>query len=571
MPTPPSIVRKESRTIIFVTFEGPFAPLAGLAAVMRELPPRMAKLERCLTVAPYFQAITRCKPKLLADIRPTGARVLVPFGDEQHEVEIFEHVDAGGLRSLLLAAEGFFTAPCDCGNPSNPEAPCNPYVNPGKPDQLLRDSLLLSAAAPRAAAELGYDQDVIFHLQDWETACAAEAACLESRLKSYRCLLTLHNPYDQPISAADWARVSASPPTADSVLGNTLSSMSAPLTTVSEHFAHELISEPLHSRVYAGHLQTAFQEKGMEGVANGAFRRSDLPAEAVEAARRQDYSLLLAEKARRRAAMVQITQEYRPLNTWGQIRWEGFDGPTFLFIGRDDSRQKGHDVAAAAVAQMPTGAARYIFSVVPGEQGADGLRFLRRLAEERPGEVLVYPFRMERGYDLLQQGCSYLCLFSLYEPFGGASEGYASGTPVVARATGGLVQQVRPIQCSSLSMAARKRAAQCHNSLRDPTGFLFHEPDMPVEDAIEAWRDLIDGEDGAGANGKDRVQARLENPLFRAMSQEAAKALRDACQLYMEDRIGYARMIAAGCELASQFSWERAIEKYRAIYDRLCR
>jgi glycogen synthase len=554
---------------VFVTFEGPFAPLAGLAAVMRELPPRMAKVERCLTIAPYFREIVRARPKLAEGIRSTGVKFTQPFGDEEHVVEVFEHVDAGGFRSLLLAAEEFFTAPCDRNNPTNPLAPCNPYFNPGKPEQLLRDSLLLSAAAPRALVELGIDEDVILHLQDWETACAAVAAKREMGLKSHASLLTLHNPYDQPIAASDWARVSKSRPIADSVLGNTLDAMAPPLTTVSESFARELTSDVLLSRVYAGHLQPQFAAKGVEGVANGAFRQVDLPADVLAAANKGDLGPLQKEKARRRNAMIQVLEEYRPREAWGRIDWDGFTGPVFLFTGRDDSRQKGHDVAAAAIERLPRGVARHIFGVVPGDEGLAGLSFLKRLASERAGEVLVFPFRMQRGYEELQRGCSFLCLFSLYEPFGGASEGYAAGAPVVARAAGGLTQQVRPMETRRLSAAARERAAIHHETLRNPTGFLFREEDPPLEEAIEAWRDIIDGADDGAPSESDRVQVRAKSALFRSMADEAAGALRDAIDLYQNDPAGYAKMIAAGCEMVAEFSWERAIAKYRAIYDRL--
>ena len=58
-------------TIVFVTFENEFAPLGGLAAVMRLLPKRMAQLsdDRCVTVTPFFREITKCKPKLMDSIQ----------------------------------------------------------------------------------------------------------------------------------------------------------------------------------------------------------------------------------------------------------------------------------------------------------------------------------------------------------------------------------------------------------------------------------------------------------------------------------------------------------------------
>ena len=136
--------------------------------------------------------------------------------------------------------------------------------------------------------------------------------------------------------------------------------------------------------------------------------------------------------------------EYQPDQAWGSLNFDNDNGPIFLFFGRDDPRQKGYDVAAAAIEKIPKGKAKYIFTPIPGDEGLEGLAFLKRLARKRPGEVKVFPFRMERGYMELQKGASFLVMCSLYEPFGGATEGYVVGTPVVARATGGLVQQVCP-------------------------------------------------------------------------------------------------------------------------------
>ena len=236
-------------------------------------------------------------------------------------------------------------------------------------------------------------------------------------------------------------------------------------------------------------------------------------------------------------------------------------------FGRDDPRQKGYDVAAAAIRRIPRGEARYVFTPIPGDEGLDGLRFLKTLADERPGEVKVFPFRMAQGYQELQRGSSFIVMCSLYEPFGGATEGYAVGTPVVARATGGLVQQVAPYTSGSEGGAVRRLAQRFHPRNAPPTGFLFREPDLPLDDLVAGWRTIVDC---AYWPVGDRVADRSGASLFDAMVEEASQALQDAIDLYARDRLGYARMIYAGFGMLDRFPWERAVRKYRSIYDDVC-
>ena len=104
---------KAVRTVVFVTFESEFAPLGGLAAVMRVLPKHMAQREQgeCLTITPFFRHITSCRPTVLQEIHSTGHTFSVLFGDECHEVEVFEHRDRNGFLTLLLDSPAFFNSP----------------------------------------------------------------------------------------------------------------------------------------------------------------------------------------------------------------------------------------------------------------------------------------------------------------------------------------------------------------------------------------------------------------------------------------------------------------------------
>jgi glycogen synthase len=157
---------------------------------------------------------------------------------------------------------------------------------------------------------------------------------------------------------------------------------------------------------------------------------------------------------------------------------------------------------------------------------------------------------------------------SIYEPFGGATEGYAVGTPVVARATGGLVQQVAPYRRASISAAARQKAEQFHARSALPSGFLFREPDLPVAEVTAGWRRIVDC---AYWPGGDRVADRLGTPLFDAMVGEAAGAFLDAIGLYVDDPVGYARMIYSGFGMLDLFPWDRSVQEYRRVYDLVCR
>ncbi len=560
--------RRDWRTVVFVSFESEFARLGGLAAVMRTLPRRMAGAgERVILVAPFFRQITACHTEWMRRLRPTGQTVAVRFEGETHTVTILESTEASGFTIYLLESRAFFTAPCKCDEyPHPPSAPCNPYVNPGRPRQLLRDALFFCAAVPKVLVALGYTRDLVLALQDWQTACAALTVKREPAIVSVAAMLTLHNPYDHPLRDEELTTVFWRSLEGPTVLTKMVPFSDGPLVTVSEHFAEELMQDPLHTHVYAPHLQLLFRERGVVGVDNGYFVERDFPDEAVAAARRGDLRPLLAEKRRRRQALVRKLSAYHPAGAWGALRdLEHFDGPIFHFFGRDDPRQKGYDVAAAAVRALPPGRAKFVFTPIPGDEGLEGLRFLRSLARERAGDVVVFPFRMEEGYPELQRGSSFMVMCSLYEPFGGATEGYAVGTPVVARATGGLVQQVAPYPGGAYSHAVRRRADRYHARGAPPTGILFREPDAPPEVQAEDWQQIIACEYG----GADRVQARMRIPLFAAMVREARWALEDAIMLY-RDEYAYARMIAAGFEMLPRFSWERAVRAYQRLYDGVC-
>jgi glycogen synthase len=556
--------RMDQRTIAFVSFESEFAPCGGLAAVIRMLPPAMAAHERCLTITPYFRKITGKKTSN-DEIRSIGKSVKIEFGGKSYKVELLEHLNGtSGYRHVLLKNDAFFGATTD------------PYVN-DDPDQLLVDALFFSAAVPAALSALGIKSDIVLHLQDWETASVAHTSLMSEGIERAACLLTMNNPYDQPLTDSQANLIGAEILEGQTVLTRMLPLLQGPITTVSENFAVELRRDPLHTEVFADHLQPLFKLLGVVGVDNGLFGVDKFPysPEAQAAAIGDDFRPIQAEKWDRRRRLGDVMFSYienlkaSSSEIWGsEIDLTDPAKPVFFLLGRDDPRQKGYGVAAAAIRNLPRGAAKYIFTPMPGAEGYNGLKFLRQLAEDRPGEVIVFPLRIEfEAFQALQQGSSFMVMCSLYEPFGGANEAYLAGMPVVARATGGLVQQVMPIGIDDLPEATRALVRKYHEHEAKPTGFLFREQAGPSD--VADWQEIVDckylGESPVG----DRVQCRIGINLFDRMVEAAGRTLSQAIQLYQNDQLAYSEMIFRGYEILSKFTWERAVDSYRQLYDDL--
>ncbi len=165
-------------------------------------------------------------------------------------------------------------------------------------------------------------------------------------------------------------------------------------------------------------------------------------------------------------------------------------------------------------------------------------KFIRGLAEKRRGDVAVFPFRMERGYLEAMAGATYAVMPSLYEPFGAATEAYLAGTPVVARATGGLTGQVADYQSGP----------------QQATGFLFREK-LPLG---ASWPSIIQA---AGPEERTGI------PLYAMMAEALFDRLQDAARLWRADRRAYARLLGNLFDKAAGFSGERAAAGYHALYE----
>ncbi len=292
----------------------------------------------------------------------------------------------------------------------------------------------------------------------------------------------------------------------------------------------------------------------MVGVNNGLFLKPTAvySDEALAQARQRQPQLLLRQKHDLRRRMLSLWSNNPPRGAIGCLN--GGPGrrllelpdtvPVFMMFGRLDPGQKGFDVLARAIEALEPGLARFVIAPAVGGGAEPFTNDLRQLVASRPGEVLCVLERMERGYLETMAGATYCVMPSMYEPFGGATEPYLQGTPVVARATGGLVQQVVDIQQD------RSHA----------TGVLYREehPIATEEELGLLWRELLQcGE----------PIARGENPLYIALVEALTQALLRAIQVYQQDPEGYAGMLANLHAQALQFSWSKAAEEYGVLYD----
>ena len=244
------------------------------------------------------------------------------------------------LVTYLVDADGFFTAPsAPYVNPCDPGSELDPYRNPINPDRLTEDALFFCLVVPRVLVELVraelLSRDLLLHLQDWETSCVGKALQVTATspiLRDVTCVLTLHNPYDRFLGTHESALVQdlasrLNLATYASVLPQAMDCIEGPISTVSENFARELTSDPLHTVAFAPHLQPQLADKGMIGVNNGMFSKLDFPQEAIDAAADGDFRPLIAAKTARRQAMNRELAELPAgrrlggLGRPGRLRW----------------------------------------------------------------------------------------------------------------------------------------------------------------------------------------------------------------------------------------------------------
>lgn len=539
-------VSSENRQVAYCVYENPFARSGGIYAVATHLPPALrAAGDQVTLISPFHRNLATTPPYYT--LRYLG-ETSVPFGGRDIRLEIFEHIDKLDNRWILMQAWQIFDAD---GGPArnNPYAHVHSYL-------LLRDSLFACAAVPYLLEFLGIRENVVVHAQDWQfaaTALTVKQAILGGHLDSAATVLTSHNPYDHPLPAGNlsWItdRLSSDrwPLGEDTVYQRMIPITDAPLSTVSDGFAAELTTDPLQTNQMAAHLQETYAAQSVVGVDNPLFG-TPKPAFSSQAMREAKVGLtdtILEEKLEKRRLLLDVLSDYRDERICGALTAQGGaplteleeETPIFLMFGRLDPAQKGFDLFARAIEGFRPGEAKFILTPIAG--GRDPwLEDLERLAAKRSGDVAVYPFRMEKGYMEAMGGATYAVMPSLYEPFGAATEAYLAGTPVVARATGGLTDQVADYQSGPESA----------------TGFLFREK-LPLGDS---WPSIIN---------TDRPERRQGVPLYAMMAAALFDGLEAASLLWRADRRGYARMLGNLFDRAAGFSGERAAAGYHAVYE----
>ncbi len=535
------------KTVIFISFENHYAPQGGLAAVMKRLPPIMSKSVKTLLITPLF--INNKKTRQAIDsnlLIPTDLKGQVIYKGFKHDITLFRSTEFSKYENYelyLVRCDNFFLSGED------------PYNDKWRFDSLIHDSYFFTKSIPVVLNLIKnkYDHPIILNLQDWETALVADIIPSSSNIKH---VLTLHNPYDEYLP---------NDPQGRTILQFTIPKIQA-FSTVSEHFAYELQNDVLQNNILSRRIKNEFQLPKLIGINNGNFTSISFPDKIL------DHDNILSEKLENRKKFNDILDKREEIiPKWGNtIDLMRNNNPIFLFFGRHDPLQKGFDVAAAAVynlfkkKQNSIIPAFIIFSLIPSSKDLIHFSPMEELASEFSDNVMVFPNRFSEGFELLMKSANYVIMPSYYEPFGAANEGYASGTPVIGRATGGLIQQVCPKNFESLPEKIKEYISWYHDDLTKPTGYLYREHFST--ETMENWQYLLSTDFSKRRSVKEPVDWR--NPVFWSMVAELEKVLERVINDYKSDKESYSSMIINGINLFRKFSWEISAQKYRTdLYD----
>lgn len=539
--------------LAFVSYETPFAPCGGIAAVMGRLPAHVkaAARQETIVITPFHHRIE----KTSSLERSHEGMVGIYFEGRTIMVNVYRHDDRGIPYYFLLPEETRFF-----------NGVRHPYdVGPG---ELLRDALFFGAAVARVLHVIRPGQRWNLMLQDWESATVALA--LSDQPGAHRSFLTLHNSYDEaaPSDMLWQAGINGHACPGETILQRALGVTQHPVFTVSDQFASDFTEDVLQYKIMAPQLQNILRPR-LIGVDNGPFVDLAIPADVMAAANAGSTKPLRKWKADHRAQFLAALESFEPADdrvVWGSLeQFDSRDAPWFVMAGRDDTRQKGYDVAAKAVTGFleQGGVARFLFFPNPGDEGQPGLRFLQNVAERFPQSVLVFPFMFREGFVAALRGAAYGLMPSLYEPFGMANEFYLNGTVGIGRATGGILQQIVPLRAAAaFGRSVNYRAGRWHAASVQPTGILFREKDGLVSEATD-WAGINAGHYDKHAGGVDRVMERSRYALFNSMAQELQVAIHDGVRVATQQPEIYDRLLLAGiAHVQHSFSWERAAQDY---------
>jgi glycogen synthase len=546
--------QSRQRLVAFCAFENALASLGGLGTITRYLPRVLEEGgEQMLLLTPCHSrhpVVAEALKKGRLTPMMSGARVAM--GNFSSDLTLYRQEDSP-VETYHLQMRGFFSARED------------PY-HYADPLRLVADALAFSCAVPFALRALGRTDHVLLHAHDWETglvALSTKVAMLQGVLERAKTVLTLHNAFDAGLPASMAHHFLGRPVADQTVLRSAIPFLDGPLTTVSTPFARELRHDPLQQGCFAPHLQTVFSRNAPIGIENGLFGNTTgkETMKLMRYAKTGDHKALLAHKRHCHSELQPIVRRPNDARVIGALKGEKRRNvPLFLMSGRFDLGQKGFDVIVRAFSRLPRGSAKLVFSPSNPDSGsARDYAFFTDYVKKSEGDITIWPFRIPpREYRLLLQGASYLVMPSLYEPFGAATEGFLYGTPVIARATGGLWSQIASwSDCPVPEFYGRLFR-------RDPPGFpgatgILYRERYSRDDIDRQWRLLF----------QQSLAGRYKIPLYRSMVNAAQKALEKAIELYHQPT-QYASVAAAGLLSLDRFDWKESAGRYAMVYDTAC-
>lgn len=554
--------------LAFITYETPFAPGGGIAAVMAHLPRAMQSISQIPTfvITPFHYKI-----KKTADLEREMeliATLNLTFDSAQINVDVklfYDGISWLFLKPRNLKQQGnrFFSGerhPYDL-----------PMADPDGATYLGRDSLLFGKAAAAALTEICPECNWTVLLQDWEAATFVLSSIQDlSDQKIKTPFLTLHNSYDFGISTelAQNFDLDSFPVNGDTVLEIAIDLVQDPIFTVSEQFAFDFSGEIFQSEIMVPHIVEKLKPR-LLGINNGAFIKNQIPEHVFHAGLAGDTPPLVDWKNQQRVEAQKIIEGFTPEDDqllWGDTRrFIQAELPWFVMAGRDDSRQKGYELACLAVERFLElkGQACFIFFPIPGDEGLQGIQFIQELARKFPENVICFPFLFRDGYFPIMRGANFGMMPSYYEPFGMVNEFFLNGVSCIGRATGGIIQQIIPDQeAATYNSAVSSRSIRWHAKTSKPSGFLFRETDN-IESALEDWKAISAAEYDVDEPGSNRLASRKELQLVKEISTEFCNCIMDAVDLYQTHRDDYYRFIINGAQhIIENFSWDIAAKKY---------
>lgn len=551
--------------IAVITYESRHAPSGGIAAVIRSLPVALQQVsgQPVLVISPFHWKIMAGRDVVLQWVR----EIEVDYNSQKERIEIWKVANEYGCSGGESETSFWFLK---AQNPCFFSGYPHPYALPV--EDLRRDSWFFGSACAVALETEPNSGLWKVMMQDWETATAV------SFLKQdrYKCFLTLHNCYDFPRgSVLDWTLH--------------MENLKWPIFTVSEQYAEDLRNDPFQRDVMASHLQDIWigvnncgLSNRLVGVNNGTFLKRDPSVCRGKLLQAKDVHKTAVLEALEKGLDMRNVPE-KPRKEWGDARVfakkaseAGKGGrarrsPWFIMAGRDDPRQKGYDVACLAIrAYIEAGGdGQFIFAPMPGDGGLEWLDCLVKLTQDHPDKVLFLPYRLCPDiYPHIMGACVFGLMPSIYEPFGMANEFYAVGLMGIARATGGLVQQIVPVRDAGLlSEAALWMVDRWHSKDEDkPTGILYREPESLW--TRERWAAFARAD--VGMRGQDIIHTRQwDNPLYQGMIEGLKKAMDVGCRLYQDRPDEYVDMVVRGADdLEKNFSWKTSAQRYLEVMEK---